>query len=417
MIGDAYRRTNHNEEAISLYNYIIDSYPDADYAMWSQMGIAISEIALRDFDAADEATQKLRENYSEHPSIYNAIQNIADNYRWRDIQPEKARDLYDLASEGISGPDSIWTHMGFAIESVRIADFDTSDIVTAWLITDFGDNESLPQVVNLIGDAYCEADKFDSASKLYEYAINTWPDDPQTIYAEAGIAKVAVNLGLDEEANQIIDEIFVDYADNPNLDDAIFGIGEEYWKLAQSERRKDNPMAVPPQILPAKQEVVISDKTKDYYTNAQNIWEKIIQDMPSSSMAYQAYRYAAEACKIIGQNDKAIEYFQAVVDNWPDDDIASHCLNMIADVYRTVQDSGALSQSEAESRMKQVYELLATDYPDSAPGLYAKGWLSLYKANETARQRYEKVKKLNSTKRSGTVSGSMINNSNEGAEQ
>jgi len=273
----------------------------------------------------------------------------------------------------------------------------------------------LAKEVFQIGDIYIEMDNTEKARTLYQQVLDEWPESQYVFNAYAGFIKADIHDGYDEAAMTGIDALIANYKDNSGLPFAVFQFGEQYWDMAQSERRKDNPMAVPPQILPAKQEVVISDKTKDYYTNAQNIWEKIIQDMPSSSMAYQAYRYAAEACKIIGQNDKAIEYFQAVVDNWPDDDMASHCLNMIADVYRTVQDSGALSQSEAESRMKQVYELLATDYPDSAPGLYAAEWLHNYENKITIQQRNKEAqKRFQST--NGRMLSSGVNNSNEGVK-
>ncbi len=115
------------EQAEAIYKQILTDHPGTDYAFAAQKGLAIVYVRCDKPSQADAAIEKLRENYAGHPSFYQAICDIADNYRWRDIY-DKAHKMYQLAAKGISGSKAFWVKTGLAIASASWVFYLTSTV-------------------------------------------------------------------------------------------------------------------------------------------------------------------------------------------------------------------------------------------------------------------------------------------------
>jgi tetratricopeptide (TPR) repeat protein len=231
LIADAYRSTRHHRQAIDLYQYVIDNHGDSEYAMWSQMGIAVSNIDLGKKDAAESAIENLRTNYAEHPSFYKAVRDIGDNYRWRDIH-DKAREMYQLTLAGLSGAEAFWPKAGIAIASVYLKDYQTAETLTEQIRTEFVDHPQLPEAICLIGGAYRSVSDYDKALGLYQLILEVWPRSEQALWARAGMARIAIGLGDEATVQQAMDDMIGDFKDHPALPAALWAIPEEYYDLA-----------------------------------------------------------------------------------------------------------------------------------------------------------------------------------------
>jgi hypothetical protein len=55
------------------------------------------------------------------------------------------------------------------------------------LIADFGQNEGIAKGVRQVGDEYCDANTYDTALGIYEYAIAQWPEAEDAIESQKGI--------------------------------------------------------------------------------------------------------------------------------------------------------------------------------------------------------------------------------------
>lgn len=318
-IADTYRYSNHNKRAIELYQYVLDNYADSEYAMWSQMGIAISNIYLGNYDAVESATQKLSENYSEHTSIYKAVQAIADHYRWRGVQHERARELYTVACEGMSGPDSIWAKMGFVITSIYLSDFETSDLWTDKIINEFTGNENLPKALWRIADVYHYAGKYDEASALGKYLLDNFPGHKQLLFVKALMAKIDIAQGNDTSAEKAIDNLYVEFKDRPDLAEAIFNIGDKYWDMAINESEKDNSSSDPNNEVPCNSSEILSEKSEDYYAKALAVWKKEYEQLPLSRYTKDAWYFSGVVYSShLRDTAKGLTYYQKVADEWPD---------------------------------------------------------------------------------------------------
>ena len=84
----------------------------------------------------------------------------------------------------------------------------------------------------------------------------------------------------------------------------------------------------------------------------------------------------------MGEYENAIEYYQTVVDNWPDYEHAWSAQYLIGSCYERLRSSGSLPESEANSKIEQAYEAVVEKYPDCSlvkPALQKLGWLNFKK--------------------------------------
>lgn len=411
QIADAYRYTNHHEQAIELYQYVLGNHADSEHAMWSQMGFAISNICLGNYDAAESATQKLSENYSEHPSIYKAVQAIADHYRWRDVQLERARQLYAVACEGISGPDSIWAKMGFVITSIHFSDFETSDLWTDKILNEFAGNENLPKVIWRIADVYHYAGKYDEASALGKYLLDNFPDHKQLLQVKTLMVKIDIARENEEAAEKAIDNLYIEFKDNPELAETIFNIGDKYWDMAINEVEKDNSSSDPNNEIPGNLSGILSEKSKDYFEKALAVWKKEYEQLPLSRYTKDAWYFSGVIYRRhLRDTAKGLTYYQKVVDEWPDYRYAWSAQAMIGHCYGQLLDAGLMSEAEAEPKIEQAYKTLIERYPDCSltQGAYIKVGQINYKNAQWEQAAYHFQQYLNKYPQAGDLGDVLV---------
>jgi tetratricopeptide (TPR) repeat protein len=165
------------------------------------------------------------------------------------------------------------------------------------------------------------------------------------------MAKTDIGLGNDAAVEKTIDILIADFNDNPELPTAIFQIGEEYYNKAFNTKGDPN--------LPEA-------KTKEYFQKALAVWERIIQKLPPSPTTPQAYWCSAVVySQELGEYQKGIEYYQHVVDTWPDYDYAWSAQLLVGRYYQRLRDTGGMPESEANSQIEHAYQAVLDNYPDS----------------------------------------------------
>ena len=107
------------------------------------------------------------------------------------------------------------------------------------------------------------------------------------------------------------------------------------------------------------------------------VWERGIKRLPaSSSYAPQTCYFSAVCYNRLGEYDKAIRYYQRVVDYYPEYDLAWNALFRVGDINQVLKKSGAISQSNADLKTKAAYEQLLERYPNCKVAKQVRDWLS-----------------------------------------
>ncbi|NIT58704.1 MAG: tetratricopeptide repeat protein [Aliifodinibius sp.] len=359
LVADTYRKLEKHEKACERYQYALTNWPDAEFAIWSQMGLTISNIRLRNFDDADFTADKLCADFSEDKRVPIAVCMVADEYR-KFKKYETARDHYQYVID--NWPDAehaLWSHMGLAISNIRLGDFNSAWAAVDKLFTDFFEDDRMAIVCCLVGDEYRKLDKNEKALVLYQYVVDNWPDAEHALWSQMGLAISYTVLQDSDAALAAYDELPANFSERPRYPLAVFQIGELYYR--QALLREDEGQHI---------------QATQYHQKAITEWEKIITELPESMTTAWAYNFAADCYRRLGQHQKAIEYYQTVVDDWPDYDFAWDALFRIGRNYEALDKSGLMSTAEANPKIRAVYEQVLEKYPDCKAAKYARRWLT-----------------------------------------
>ncbi len=152
QIGDMYQQSGRFEEARTLHGYVVDNWPGAEHGVWSQKGLAVTEV----FDGSDSNSypelDKLLANFRDHPVLPMAAFFAAEAHRDRAVslraegRDAEAREAYARAT-------------GALIRTIRGA---PPSIYT-------------PESYYLLGECYSMSGSHAEALDCYRYVANTWP--------------------------------------------------------------------------------------------------------------------------------------------------------------------------------------------------------------------------------------------------
>lgn len=376
----AYNKVKRYDKSARLYQYYLDTWPKAKQAMEARKSLANCYIKLKDEQKAQESIDKLLTDFANHDGIAEATYGLGQLYR-RFNKYDKAKKLYKYAAENFSKDDkfTMWSQVEVVKYHVRDGNEPAAEAAYKKLISNFSNQSALAASISQIGDTYCTAGNYDKANELYQYVFKHWPQNEQLLWAKAGLAGQDIAQGNDDKAYKAIDSLIAEYKDDPNLPKAIFLIGEQSWSQALVERRKSKQITDPNNRITSNGIPELNDKAKDYLTKAHTVWERIIKELPSTTITAQAYHMSAECYRLLGQNQQAINYYQEVVNSWPDYESAFHCQYMIGRIYKNLKRADIIPESDANLLIKDAYEQLAANYPDCPPAGAALRWLDNYK--------------------------------------
>lgn len=235
------------------------------------------------------------------------------------------------------------------------------------LLTDFSWNKYIARAIHDTAWEYRKLGNYGRANKLDQYVIDHWPADVQVMWAKMDMAKTDIGLGNDAAVEKTIDILIADFNDHPEMPTAIFMLGEEYYNKAFVKENEGQQA-----------------ESKDYFRKAIAIWERIIQGFHQTPYVTATVHELTGVCyERIGEDWKALEYYQKIVDAWPDYEQAWHIQFLIGRIYERLLKSGAISKSEALPKIREAYEMVTKYYPDKPAASAARSWLQYYaKPNE-----------------------------------
>ena len=80
-VADAYQALGRHKKACELYNYFLETWPEGEQAMWSQMSLTISNIALGNDSETQECVETLLTDFSGDERLAGTLNDIADACR------------------------------------------------------------------------------------------------------------------------------------------------------------------------------------------------------------------------------------------------------------------------------------------------------------------------------------------------
>jgi len=432
-VFDRYREFNPGK-AIEIFQYALDTWPESDHAMWAQAGLVQSYLVLEDKAGAQAAIEKLLTGYSEDENIADIVIYIANEY-WH--SNPQVLELYEYAiSTWPDNKDAIWAQAGLIRANIVLGnDLNVPEAVDE-LLEQFSESEFIVEAVLSIAGGYYDVRKYENARQLYEYAISTWPDNKDAVWAGAGIIRANIDLGNDLNVPEVVDELRKQFYGSEFIAEAVFSIAGNYYDVGKYENaldlhqytlntfpdcRDEDVTRARARIIranialgddtntqegldeliaefadsPGLPELILqiggaysmqarwramdgdTESEKASYQYAISVWERLLQEFPDSEAVSHAYYFSARCYERLGKYDNAIEHFETVLRDWPGYQYAWNVQFLLGRCYGRLKEAGVISKVkvEAYTEIRVVYEQLLQDYPNCPAARAAQDWL------------------------------------------
>ncbi len=351
---------------------------------------------------------------------------------------ENARQLYEyVMSTWPDSKDAIWAGAGIIRANIDLGNDPNVPEAVDELLQQFSGSEFIAEAVFDIAGNYYDVGKYENALELYEYAISTWPDSKNAIWAGAGIIRANIVLGNDLNVPEAVDELLQQFSESEFIADALRSIADSYCEARKYEKAielhqytlqtwpdsKDaiwaragiiranialgnDPIALGndpndqqlnelfpdfsehPELPEAifdvagqyykeaftKENVGMTKEAEQYFQKAIILWETIPTKLPEYPTTANAFHFAARCYERLGKYDNAIEHFETVLRDWPGYQYAWSAQFLIGRCYRRLEKAGVISKVEADTEIRIVYEQLLQDYPNCPAARAAQDW-------------------------------------------
>ena len=384
-LADKYRWSGRHDEAKNLYQRIVQNYPNSGVASKAKLGIPREEIMSlilsQDYPGARKAIDKMIADFAGNPDLPDALYGIAETYRWSDKHDE-TRNLYqrivqDYPDSGVASKVKLGISREEIMSLLVSGDYANAQKAIDKMIADFAKDPDLPDALYWIAHRYawCGEDYFfneekydelknlyDEVKELYKIIIQNYPDNLYSNKAKLGIHKADVFFLIISSdytgAQKAIDEMIADFAEDPDLPDALYWTAHLYFFAGR-------------------------------YDEAKNLYQRIVQDYPDSSYFESAkIRFARESinCLIMSGDYTGAQkaFAQMIVDFHSHPDLPENIL-YIASMYKfkasqiEEKENEVIDVSNSEEAQKclrkaiEIYERLIKEFP-SSPTISSAYW-------------------------------------------
>jgi tetratricopeptide (TPR) repeat protein len=322
-------------------------------------------------EKAQEAIDKLADEFSGDPNLADALYECAKRYEWVRGRYEEAQPIYQLIIQQC--PDSSYAREQLDLARtnvlylIELGNYGLAAEALTKLLSEFSEHPDLAWTLDGIAGRYEKAKRYDEARSIYQRIVTDHNETDYAFTAQKKLTILEIKAGDDVAAQEALDTLIADFNENPALPEAILQVGHGYYTKARLEE-KDG----------------LDEKAKEYYQRAITVWKRIITDLPASTgTSPEAYYCSAVVySQELGDYLKGIDYYQKVVDNWPDYTFAWRAQFFVGMYYEKLRSSGSIPESEVIPKIEQAYQSVIEKYPDSKWVPYAAiklGYLNLKK--------------------------------------
>jgi len=274
-IAGKYEMADNLQQAKNIYQKIAIDYPDTDYALQAQKNLGVIYVEEGNDIAAQELIDKLIVDFNDHPALTDAISRIIEGYYYRILESES------WLSENYQRPIRMWEKV-----LKKFPGF-------------FHDE---PDLYYFIGDCYRHLGEYENAMQYYGTVAANWTDDGYAVLSQVVVptAKDDNTAGAYDALHEAIDSLIADFGDHPGLAGVVL-------RSAHGYRRRAND---------AQRQGLTGEAAVDNF-NAVVLYDRVINEFPSSPFVASSYFFSALAYRDLGQWQDALDCCNRLLDNWP----------------------------------------------------------------------------------------------------
>ncbi|MHC4498793.1 MAG: tetratricopeptide repeat protein [Planctomycetota bacterium] len=343
-VADEYVDAKKEDRAREVYQYVVDHWPQAEYAIRAQVMITQLSIRSKDEAAAQRGYDDLISKFAGNEQLAKAVDHVADAYRKGDNY-KKARAIYQYIVETWPQAEhAMESQRGVVLSSIRLGDDANAATDLEKLIGDFGQNEGIAKAVRQVGDEYCDANTYDRALGIYEYAIGEWPEAEDAVESQKGIVLANTLLGEETAAQQAFEDFVEKFRTKEDSEEVAFDLANDCRDLKKNkvalavyERVAENwpgtDEAIDSQTNTAKLYISLGDDP-----NAEAAIGELLKDFDEHNLIIRSIQDVAKSWAEARRYEKAAELYRYIVKHWAGSKWALEAQKRLARMYIQIGD-------------------------------------------------------------------------------
>ena len=357
---------HHVQRAQSLYQYIGQSCsgPFAEKSQLDSLKINIlGLIEADDLTGAASAVSSLKTSYSDNSYLPTVLYMIGKRHDRNGVLNEAAK-TYQGIIDNYSGSSSA-AKARLDLRKVQIfgyieADDANSVSAVSQLVSEFSSDSYLPAVLWLIAEKYERCEQYAAAKSLSQQIVQNYPNSPQA--KKAAICAQKNQLIMDIDAGQAVEsgvnQLIMDFSDNPDLPLAVLRIAEQYYTKAQELERDGQ-----------------DKQTTGKLEKAAAMGQMVIDDLEACAATGYACYFTGDCYRLLGQYADSVSCYEKFIEEYPADSMTWNSLFMVGRGYQNLKAAGTVEAEQADAKIRTAYQRLVDEYPDCPAANAAQKWL------------------------------------------
>jgi tetratricopeptide (TPR) repeat protein len=384
-VGEEYLELDRYDEARQWYAWVTANKPQSEHALWAQVGVAASSIALGDYEAAQAAVAKLKTDLADRSDIAKALQEAGDNYAKFGAANSAVETYRYVVEQWGASDEAMESQAKIAVVYIRAGDEPNAAAATEKLLSEHAHHANLFEEIGKAADAYSKVSKHDDAARLFEHIVQHWPGTEDAMWAQMKLVASRIRQWRLDDAEAELGNLLTGFADSDGLADAVHEIVEEYRNTGAHEEGRElfnylltewaagDEMMLELQVGVALQSIKLGELAK-----AESAVAKLIADYNENPKIAKALFQIGEEHFYKTNYPQTIELLELIDSNYPDHDFPAkpEMLFVLATCYKHLEQS---------DKALATYERSLDEYPQ---GKYASwcpyqiGWIYTHNKEE-----------------------------------
>ena len=347
-IKDWYWKEKKYAGHFNLCQRLADEFPDNELTMGIEFDQLTGYIKLKEFAMAESKFGEFYSKYSDSSNFVDRVQSICQIFI-KINDPASALPYINTTLEALSSDDRmIWLLKTKAECYIMMNSEVRADQIIDQIFADYWDQDDFVPVLYGLATNYRKSGNNEKSIELLHLLLNNTPKATEQLTAYMDIAKSYVASDEYEKVNEQLDLIRDNFSSHVRLPYTVYVIGEEYFIAAEDLRLNK-----------------MRRKASEYYQKAISIWEqKIISGMPGCDHEAEAYLFAGIGYERLGNNQKAVEYFEKVIQDWPDYQHTDAAYYFYGTCMKKLLNRNMVSKEVAVPCIEEAYKTLLENYPN-----------------------------------------------------
>jgi len=374
-LGNDYYRIQDYQKAQNSYRYVVDNWPQSEYALGSQKGLILSSVKLKDGPSTNTAIDDLFAKSSGGEDVAQIALDLGDQCRHGLDDYDAARRLYEgLLARYPDSNQAMWAQRDIVFVDIKLADYAAAERGIETMLAKYPDHNDLPQALQWLGNDYYRVKEYEKAANSYRSVVDNWLASEYALGSQKGLILSNVKLKDDLNTNAAIDDLFAKFSEDEAVARAAAEVADEcrrdLGEYAPARRLYEKLLARYPdskQAMRAQRGIVNIDIKTGNYEAAEAGIKTILAKYPNHDGLPQAFCWLGNDYLDARQNEKAAQCYQYVIDNSPDSNAAMSSWAGIARVH--------IRRGDDQAAQGVIDKIIAdfNDYPEVAAAVFQVG--------------------------------------------